>query len=304
MASPVLARSLAAGWFLYRRLRDYSFAIRGMDPLRADVPWRADWDAAVASVHARIARPERLREDAAGRVLWRTSFGEIWTPRGANAQFVALLESEVSADVYRLGEMDLTGMTVVDAGANVGMVARMALERGARKVICFEPAPPAADCLERNLEPWGPRADVRRKALWSEPGEMRLRISEGNPGSSTLLAGEGVPVPLSTLDYEMRDEQIDLLKMDIEGAEVDALIGGQRVITRDMPVAAIATEHTDDLIANSARVIEFMTRMGYSPQCTEVHPYSSPSAGYVLAPYTIRFEPSRDRCQRVAAAPR
>jgi hypothetical protein len=48
------------------------------------------------------------------------------------------------------------------------------------------------------------------------------------------------------LDHLLEDTPSSYLKMDIEGAEYDALIGAQKAITRDRPVLAVCVYHTQN----------------------------------------------------------
>lgn len=54
---------------------------------------------------------------------------------------------------------------------------------------------------------------------------------------------EYVTVPITTLDHVMSDETVGFIKMDIEGAELDALRGAANVIARDRPFLAISVYH-------------------------------------------------------------
>jgi len=91
--------------------------------------------------------------------------------------------------------------------------------------------------------------------------------------------------------------RVDLIKMDIEGAEVNALRGASETIRKFRPCIGIGTEHTSDMIVNNEAVIETILKLDGSYQyiCTEVHPYRSPSRGLVLTPHSLYFSPTKTK---------
>jgi hypothetical protein len=74
---------------------------------------------------------------------------------------------------------------------------------------------------------------------------MSLSV-EGSGASSKVVDGgeEQDVVEMTTIDEYFKDIHIDLVKMDIEGAETNALNGGLEVIKRDRPVLAISIYHS------------------------------------------------------------
>ena len=54
---------------------------------------------------------------------------------------------------------------------------------------------------------------------------------------------------VTTIDRAVGEEKVAFIKMDVEGAELEALKGAEGVIARDMPVLAISAYHRqEDLI--------------------------------------------------------
>lgn len=141
------------------------------------------------------------------------------------------------------------GGTVVDAGANVGQYTLLAASgvgpTGA--VHSFEPVPATFARLDRHFRRNGrDRVTANRAALWHEPGEVILRLpagETGNDGSYTVGAtgpdGPAVTAPAVRFDdyaAEHRIGRVDLVKLDIEGAEWPALRGMPRTLARDRPL--------------------------------------------------------------------
>jgi FkbM family methyltransferase len=134
------------------------------------------------------------------------------------------------------------GMTFVDVGANIGyytlVAAQLVGPEGA--VHAFEPNIEVADRLERNVRLNGlANTRVYRQAMAGRTGEVSFYASavNENSGISSIFPGSGLGVakivPAVSLDdfsVGLSGRRIDLLKMDIEGAELQVIEGGRRVL--------------------------------------------------------------------------
>jgi len=146
------------------------------------------------------------------------------------------------------------GMTVLDIGANVGqytmIASRLVGQRGA--VHSFEPEPSNFACLSRGVRLNG-RANVRcnQIALADRQGTATLHLASEsrNAGAHSLAAthhstGSVVEVTIGTLDeYAATLAALDVVKLDVEGAELAVLRGGRRSIDRFHP--SIVVELSD-----------------------------------------------------------
>ncbi|GGO93609.1 hypothetical protein GCM10011584_32710 [Nocardioides phosphati] len=135
------------------------------------------------------------------------------------------------------------GDLVVEVGANIGYFALiLAQQVGPEgKVISFEPDPDLNKILRRNVTFNGyPQVDVREAAVAAEPGTATFFRSSVSTGDHRLFAhgpdDESFPVRIVTLDDELAGERrVDLLKMDIQGAEPLALAGAAKVLAENPP---------------------------------------------------------------------
>jgi len=158
------------------------------------------------------------------------------------------------------------GWTVVDAGANVGAFAVRQAQIGAR-VVAFEPNPGCARRLWGTVSRNGlDQVTLVPCALGATPGTATLAV-----GGSTLAgsivetpedgAAEQLQVKVDTLDHVAEGlglGRIDLLKVDVEFAEVDVLRGAARTLPR---VERVVVEyHSHDLLA---QVREFLSGHGF-----------------------------------------
>lgn len=116
---------------------------------------------------------------------------------------------------------------IVDAGANVGLATLFWQSSFPRpEIIAVEPCSLAYGCLERNVG-GRPGTTLLHKALWSVAGPVPFR--EHADDTSHIVPTEG-PVDQGTVDAITLgsilagcEREVDFLKVDIEGAEVDVL---------------------------------------------------------------------------------
>jgi FkbM family methyltransferase len=120
------------------------------------------------------------------------------------------------------------GRLAVDGGAHLGHLSLIMAQAGAR-VIAFEPSTTTREALLANVRRNGLSdvIDVRSEALGRRTGTGFLS-PEGS--SSTLAGGVGEQVRVASLDEMLLGETPALLKLDLEGWEVEALRGMERIL--------------------------------------------------------------------------
>jgi len=122
----------------------------------------------------------------------------------------------------------------VQAGGNVG-VYPLALAKVFDRVITFEPDTDNLDCLVANVT--AENVTTYYAALGSEVGTCGvLRIDTDNCGSHKTLPGGSVPV-WAIDDWNL--DQCDLIWLDIEGAEADAIKGALATIEKFSPIIVL-----------------------------------------------------------------
>jgi FkbM family methyltransferase len=133
-------------------------------------------------------------------------------------------------------------MTVFDVGANIGQYALLSASRvgQAGRVHAFEPTPETCAELRRNIKLNGfGNVTVNEAAVSDSVGEASIFYREAdNPGGNTIFdASFGCPsaqISTLTLDsyvLERGISKVDLIKMDIEGAEVVAFKGARQLLS-------------------------------------------------------------------------
>lgn len=158
------------------------------------------------------------------------------------------------------------GMVAFDCGANIGMLSLlMSRLVGPRGIVCaFEASPRNAEMCLNNLVANGcPNVSLHQRALSDASGRTLPLFVRDNgqadgivPGVNEQPAGEALSLALD--DFVDASGLIpDVVKMDIEGAEFDAIRGFGRTLDQHRP-HLIAETTTDD-----ARVLMAMRERGY-----------------------------------------
>jgi FkbM family methyltransferase len=183
----------------------------------------------------------------------RLPFGAWWMAEKS------ALDHELMFNNFEAGEMNFVekvlrpGMTVVDAGAHHGLYSLLASkcvgENGT--VVAFEPSPRECERLinnlrvNRNLNVW-----LLQCALGNQIGRAELFLGDGFQDWCNSLRparvadpAQVVEVPLRRLDdmlAELGIEEVDFLKMDVEGAELSLLQGAPKLLGRATRPAILA----------------------------------------------------------------
>lgn len=145
------------------------------------------------------------------------------------------------------------GMTVLDIGAHHGYYTLLASCRVGKsgRVFAFEPSPRERRKLRWHLR-WNhcSNVEVVEMALGARAGEAELFLVAGRETGCNSLrppAVRGTPkklgVPIGTLDgfvSRQEIERVDFLKLDVEGAELSVVEGGQELLSRPpRPIALV-----------------------------------------------------------------
>ena len=181
-----------------------------------------------------------------------TPAGTFWMP-SRDIHAAAEMVQDQREGIYQPGVFGArSGDIVLDCGANIGVYTRYALSIGAARVVAIEVAPEDIDCLRRNFasEMAAGRVTVYPKGVWDKDATLQLHSDPAYSSMANSVAmgtgSAGPAVPLTTIDKivaELRLPRVDFIKMDIEGAEPNALQGAMKTVNRFRPRLAIALEH-------------------------------------------------------------
>jgi FkbM family methyltransferase len=154
------------------------------------------------------------------------------------------------------------GMSFVDIGANIGYFTLLAstIVKDGGSVFAIEPYPYNLKLLNVNLMLNAcQNVEVLPFALSDRKGFLNYDDSAGNSGN-VFEIGPTIEYMLDSVlvyavrldDVLMSDQPVDLIKMDIEGAEYLAILGMQKLIKRDQPI--IISEFSPDFLQSVSHV--------------------------------------------------
>ena len=156
------------------------------------------------------------------------------------------------------------GATFIDVGANIGYFSLLAASRVGRagKVFSFEPNPANCDLLRMSAAANGFEdiISVRTAAVAEQKGQLQFTTpgidSNGrvvNPAEADRGAVETSTVEAVTLDEMLADcRRVDVIKIDVEGAEARVWRGMQETVRRHKPV--ITFEFSPGLLRHTSEV--------------------------------------------------
>jgi FkbM family methyltransferase len=164
------------------------------------------------------------------------------------------------------------GGVMVDVGANVGYMSLVALSAvGATgSVYSFEMDRRSFRCLSRTQAMhrtyhW----KVFHQAVGERDGMVGLEQTK-EPAHAHVKVSGTLTIPMKRLD-DCGTERVDLIKVDVEGYELQVLQGAAQLLGRDKPV--VVCELNDELLrrfgTTSAQVFAFMGSMGYEKSALE-----------------------------------
>jgi FkbM family methyltransferase len=160
-------------------------------------------------------------------------------------------------------ELVRTGDVVYDVGAHYGYYTLLAskLVGPSGAVFAFEPSPTNASYLRMHVHLNRCRnVTILETAIGDREGNAKFETRTGS-GTAHLSPAGLVEVPVTSLDA-IAQKQLPprIIKIDVEGAELDALSGARLLIAAHKPAILLST-HSDALRASC---LEFLRSLGYS----------------------------------------
>jgi FkbM family methyltransferase len=186
--------------------------------------------------------------------------------------YFGTFEPECLAAMHRIVK---PGDTVLDVGANVGLFTLEAslLVGAAGRVIAIEPMPEHASAVLNSARYNGmTNVEVISVAAGDRLGHAILTLPRNtNYGMFTLgdVAGDvSFTVPVRRIDdivAEREVKSVDFIKMDIEGSELNALIGAEQTLRNFHPTILIELDeaHLAACKTSSREVKSFLKSLGY-----------------------------------------
>jgi FkbM family methyltransferase len=196
-----------------------------------------------------------------GRSFWIKKAG---SDREGKSTLAYVLAEQEWISRYAGKDTVQPGNVVVDVGAHIGTFDDDALRRGASKLILIEPDPLNVECIRRNFpkEIAEGRVIIVPEGAWSSRSTLEFSTGVSNSGTGSFVRHENgsqtMSVPVRPLDEILADlgiAKIDYIKMDIEGAEREALKGAYKTLRGSKPVLMMDHYHLPDDAIVLPRVI-------------------------------------------------
>ena len=218
-------------------------------------------------VHTPLApgAPPELPADA---VELDTVIGTLWFD-GADEHLTPWVRSQGAweADLMKLLARTLAPDGVfVDVGANVGFHTVLAsqLVGPAGTIVAVEPAPWTLALLRANVWRHGSQAVVQPVAASDVAGTVQLEL-ETEHRSGAHLGDAGVAVDARPLDELVPNVAVDVLKVDVEGAEPLVLRGATAILGRSPALIAVVEFRNEPHLSGESpeQVLAFYESLGF-----------------------------------------
>ncbi len=255
-----------------------------------------------------------LRYLRRGRTVHLRRYGVVLDLKPNIMGYYMLLE-KFQVKRYEKGAVDLLVRharegDIVDVGANEGFYS-LCLGRVAaaanNRIHAFEPLPANLELLRRSVATNGlaDTIDVVPAAVGSRQGEVTLFVPRGGYGSyATTVADaapdavESVSVPIDTLDRLVgarSTRRISLIKVDVEGAEYDVLLGASALIDAHRPAVFLELEEHRQPSgpAGVDKIVEFLRGRGYTLYSHHQNAQTHPFAGRCGSGHNLYAVPAR-----------
>lgn len=164
---------------------------------------------------------------------------ELFRAAAGRVEQVGFLANDYLARLL-LERLCLPGRIFIDVGAHIGSVVD-GVRRHSRPahIVAVEAIPEKAAALRRRF----PGTTVHALALGEAAGEARFFVAESQSGYSSLDATlseraanvRAITVPVERLDALVAAEGVDVVKIDVEGAELGVLRGAEAVVAASRP---------------------------------------------------------------------
>lgn len=186
-------------------------------------------------------------------LLVRTVLGYVLCPASDQALLMSLMEAgELEPGTRILIQRVLAaGETFVDVGANIGMhtLAAGFTLQGQGRIVAFEPFPQTCRLLRKTIwmNGFSGITETHQAAASNQAGSQALFLGATSGhhslyrlASADLAEQAPVEVPLVRIDDVLRDNpKVDLMKIDVEGAELDVIEGAAQTISANPDIGLI-----------------------------------------------------------------
>ena len=158
-------------------------------------------------------------------------------------------------------------VSIIDCGAYDGDTIQIAIDLKIpiNNSYCFEPDEKSYIALIQRIAKLNLNKQVTaiRAGVWNESGIIKF-LSTNNWSSRIIQNDSGITINMVSLDNYLSVHCINLIKMDIEGSEMNALKGALKIINQDRPILAISIYHNFyDLVKIPLFLMDILKQYNY-----------------------------------------
>ena len=227
--------------------------------------------------------------------------------------------------VHLITRIPMPGKTFIDVGAHIGSIVGV-IRRSAPsvKIIAIEAVPEKA----RHLQTAFPGVEVHQCAVGDRDGHVPFFVNLRQSGYSSLSRPSQdktdsvieLQVPIAPLDRLVSATDVDAIKIDVEGAELQVLRGSEIVIKKNRPLIMFESGSEVDALldVNKGAIWDYFSQIDYSiivpnrlahdgpglhrDGYLEAHYYPRRSTNYFAVANERRTE-YRDRARKLLSVP-
>ncbi|MBD3636203.1 MAG: FkbM family methyltransferase [Crocinitomicaceae bacterium] len=176
--------------------------------------------------------------------------------------------------VYELGTVSLLthylkkGDLFIDVGANIGFLSLVGAAQVGEEgeVIAFEPVPSTYHLLVENKQLNNFNQLHPQPFALGSVNEHRTIFQENqNRGGASIVnkhSAEGIQIEVVALDEMIFDQHVKMIKVDVEGFELEVLKGGEQLIRKDWPILIVEHSTERENVGKPTELMEWLSDLG------------------------------------------
>jgi FkbM family methyltransferase len=184
---------------------------------------------------------------------------EMWSGR-------KYLTDEVAISKRLLERVNRNGCLVVDVGANIGVFClTLATNCGSSRYLAIEAHPQTFSFLERNIQKNQLPIRALNLAIGSEELEVEITSKHADDMNQVreVKSRQSATIKMTTLDSLIKEE-IELLKIDVEGMEKSVLLGASNVLGKTKhAIVEVDSINYDQYGFKTDEVLEILEEFGF-----------------------------------------
>lgn len=198
--------------------------------------------------------------DEKSRSVMTAYINQKLTGRFAEMQDVWDTIQYFDCDFYHLENVNC----IVDCGAFIGdsyLSFRSEYQKRAGKeyngiAYLLDPDKTNQERITENCKDYAFQINQLPMGAWKESGYLYFQSDEHMRTAGRIEASGDIKIQVNAIDDIVGENIVDFIKMDIEGAELNALKGAEKTIKRDKPILAICAYHKREDMIELSRYIQ------------------------------------------------